>query len=75
MTREELMSYVGQEVTVTLCRETRVHGRRGYTPEFSAAYGFRKPGYFTIQNYDFKVSHVTQFISTKVPQQDLGRCV
>lgn len=58
MKKEELKKYLGQNVNVSFYDGTVISGILGYTPEFSEEYGWRKPGYFTVGNTDFKVSHV-----------------
>ena len=35
-----------------------IEGRLGYTKTFSGKYNYRKPEYFTVQDYDFLVSHI-----------------
>lgn len=61
MKKDELMEYVGKYVSVTLFDGDRLQGVLEYTPEFSAQYDYRKPGYFNIGNTGFKVSHVIRF--------------
>lgn len=57
-TRRELDNYIGKNVDVTLFDGSTLSGVLGYTPEFSEKYGWRKPGCFTIDKYDFKASHI-----------------
>lgn len=58
LTVKDLHELVGKNVEVVF-RDGDVHkGVLGYTTEFSAKYGYRKPNYFTIGDYDFKVSHI-----------------
>ena len=58
-TNAELQKYIGFEVEIRFWDEKVERGILGFTKEFSAKYGFRRPGYFTINNTDFKVSHIT----------------
>lgn len=58
MTKSELMNLVGKKVTVYFKDGDEIHGTLGYVDDFSSKYGYRKPGYFYINNTSFKVSHV-----------------
>ena len=58
MKREDMNKYLGEKVNVTFKDGSSARGTLGFTEEFSARYGFRKPNFFTIGNLDFKVSHV-----------------
>ncbi len=61
MKKAELMQLVGKRVKITFienCGGGEITGVLGYTKEFSVKYDYRKPDYFTINEYDFKVSHV-----------------
>lgn len=58
MKKEELSEYIGKNVIVTLFEGTELWGCLEYIPEFSSKYGWRKPGFFAIENHDFRVSHV-----------------
>lgn len=61
MKKDELMQLVGKRVRVTFilgCGGVEITGILGYTKEFSEKYDYRYPNYFTINEYDFKVSHV-----------------
>lgn len=64
MTKETLNSYIGQRVKVTFYDNYTVEGDLGFTPEFSAKYGYRKPNYYTIGSHDFKVSHIKRIERT-----------
>lgn len=57
-TNAELQKYIGFEVEIRFWDEKVERGILGFTKEFSVKYGFRRPGYFTINNTDFKVSHI-----------------
>ena len=57
-TVDELHKYVGQIVKIDFKDGRTEQGRLGYTKEFSAKYDYRRPGYFTINNVDFKLSHI-----------------
>lgn len=57
-TVNELHKYVGCTVKIKFYDGTIREGKLGFTKEFSAEYGYRKPNYFTINNLDFKVSHI-----------------
>lgn len=55
------MQLVGKRVKVTFIKEIggkEITGILGYTKEFSEKYDYRHPDYFTINQYDFKGSHV-----------------
>lgn len=58
MKKEELMKLVGARVCVEFNDGGQVEGTLGFTKDFSALYGYRKPGCFTVGAYDFKVSHI-----------------
>lgn len=58
MTIAQLKEYIGKYVNIEFKDGTSVQGVLGYTPEFSSKFGYRKPGYFTLLQYDFKVSSV-----------------
>lgn len=58
MNKEELMKDVGNYVELTLFDGTELKGTLGYTTEFCEAQGYRKPNYFYIGDYCFRVSHV-----------------
>lgn len=59
MTKQDLMNFVGKEVTVYFKHEEKgIHGILGYVDEFSAKHDYRKPNYFYIGSTSFKVSHV-----------------
>lgn len=58
MTNAELQKYIGKNVTITFFDGKTERGILGFTKEFSARYGYRKPGYYTIGDWDFKVSHI-----------------
>ncbi len=56
-----LMQLIGKRVKITFvddCGGDEIEGVLGYTKKFSAAYGWRKPHRFTINNIDFKASYV-----------------
>lgn len=61
MKKDELMQLVGKRVRVIFtedCGGGESTGILGFTKEFSEKYDYRHPNYFTINNIDFKVSHV-----------------
>ena len=58
MTKTQINELIGQKVEVIFKDNSTQTGILGYTEEFSSKYGYRKPGYFTINEYDFKVSHI-----------------
>jgi hypothetical protein len=59
----ELHKYVGLEVEIKFYDGDVRRGILGYndTP-YDKKYGYRKVGYFTIGNLDFKVSHINNLI-------------
>ena len=65
MTRDELMKKVGKKVKITFFDGNWREGVLGYTKEFSAEYGYRKPGYFTIGDLSFKAYHIRKIITLK----------
>ena len=54
----ELRKYIGKYVKITFYDGDIRQGVMGYTAAFNASYGYRKIGYFTIGNLDFKLSHI-----------------
>ena len=63
MTKAELMSLVGHKVKVKLVDDKRVYeGKLLYFDKLETIYGNRMPGYFCIDNMNFKVSHVKECI-------------
>ena len=58
VTINDIKKMVGKEVTIVFNDGTTDKGILGYTPEFSAKYDYRKPDYFTLNNWDFKASHI-----------------
>lgn len=65
MKREELDKLIGKEVMILFKDTTVAVGPLGYTPEFSAKYHYRKTGYYTCGDYDFKASHVARIYVRK----------
>ena len=65
MKREELDKLIGKEVMILFKDTTVAAGPLGYTPEFSAKYHYRKVGYYTCGDYDFKASHVAKVWSAE----------
>jgi len=55
---KKLNSLIGKAVEVVLFDDKIIKGILGYTAEFSEKYKYRKPGYYTCGDYDFKKSHV-----------------
>lgn len=58
MKKSELESIIGRKVKVIFFDGSECEGILEYTPEFSAKYDYRKPNYFNVGNYAFKVSHI-----------------
>ncbi len=58
MKKAILSLYEGKNVKVKLFDKTELTGRLEYIPEFNAKFGYRKPGFFTIGNTNFRSSHV-----------------
>lgn len=70
MTRKaQLNPFLGQNVRITFTNGVVVEGVLGYTSAFSKEFNWRKPGYYTIRDVDFKVSHVQ---SVSVIESDIG---
>ena len=66
MIKKDLMNLVGKKVKVTFKASGKeIVGVLGYNKEFSEKYNYRKPKYFTIQNYDFLVSHVKKVVEIR----------
>lgn len=63
MTKTELKEYIGKNVEITFIDGDVRKGILGFndTP-FDNKYGYRKVGYFTIGNLDFKVSHIKKVV-------------
>ncbi len=66
MTKAKLMSMVGETVIISFHDGHVEIGKLGYTSKFCEEQGWRKPNYFTINDWDFKVSHIKK--CTKVIQ-------
>ena len=60
MKREELDKLIGKVVIILFKDATVAVGTLGYTPDFSAKYHYRKVGYYTCGDYDFKARHVSK---------------
>lgn len=61
MKKDDLMKLVGKRVKVTFresCGGGESTGILGFNKEFSEKYDYRHSNHFTINQYDFKVSHV-----------------
>ena len=58
MKRETMDRMIGKRVTIRFEDGDERTGILGYTPEFSAKFGWRKAGYYTLGNLDFKASNV-----------------
>lgn len=54
----ELHKYVGKNVKIAFYDGDIKEGVLGYTASFNASYGYRKVGYFTIGNLNFRLSHI-----------------
>ena len=65
VTINDVKKMVGKEVTIVFNDGTTDKGILGYTPEFSAKYDYRKPDYFTLNNWDFKASHIKKIWETE----------
>lgn len=64
--KQYVMELVGKQVEVVLIDGgPTLYGKLEYIPEFSARYGYRKPDWFALCNYQFKVSHIA-----KITKQD-----
>ena len=57
-----LSAFVGYRVRITFFDDEVKEGVLGYTSKFCEEQGFRKPGYFTLNNLDFKVSHIKKVV-------------
>lgn len=60
MTKLELSNLIGKTVNVAFKDGSEATGVLGYTTEFSSKFNWRKPDYFTVGDYDFKVSHISK---------------
>ena len=58
ITKDYLMSLVGNTLTLTLFDGTVLRGKLNYCDSFCSKHGYRQPKYFYIGNMSFKVSHV-----------------
>lgn len=63
MKKAELKEYIGKNVEITFIDGDVRKGILGFsdTP-FDDKHGYRKVGYFTIGNLDFKVSHIKKLV-------------
>jgi len=64
MTKAELMKYVGNYVKIKLFDDTLLEGTLGYTSKFCEEDAYRKPNFFYIGDYCFRVSHVKKLMIT-----------
>lgn len=64
--KSDLMNLVGSYVVIYFKDGQRLFGVLGYVSDFSSIYDFRKPDYFYISNYSFKVSHVFKVFKINV---------
>lgn len=58
MSKETLQKYLELNVIILFIDGDVKKGKLGYTSLFCAENGFRKVGYFTLGDLDFKPSHV-----------------
>lgn len=58
MTRDDINNLIGETVMVEFRSGNVTRGKLGFTKEFSEKYGWRKPNYYTINEYDFLASHI-----------------
>ena len=58
MKKAELMEMVGRPTKVTFKDGEIRYGVLEYVTEFSAKYGYKKVGYFSISDISFLVSHI-----------------
>lgn len=72
LTKERLMKLVGMEVGVRLFNDKEYEGVLGFADDFSARHGWRKPGYFYIDDMGFKVSHVKKIWLPLTKSRDQG---
>lgn len=72
LTKERLMKLVGMEVGVRLFDDKEYEGVLGFADDFSARHGWRKPGYFYIDDMGFKVSHVKKIWIPLTKSRDQG---
>lgn len=55
---EKLDRLIGKVVEVTFISGRKVIGILGFTENFSATYNYRKPSYYTCEDWDFRKSHI-----------------
>ena len=55
---KKLDSLIGKNVEVVFFDGVAVSGILGYTPEYSAKYGYRKPHYYYCGVWTFSKSHI-----------------
>lgn len=55
---KKLDSLIGKAVEVVLFDNKVIKGVLGYTEDFSEKYEYRKPSYYTCNNYSFRKSHI-----------------
>ena len=58
MKKQCLDEYLGENVKIVFFDGKIASGTLGFVKEFSAQFDYRKPGYYTIENFSFKASHV-----------------
>ena len=54
MKKETLNRYIGKKVKVILTDGKIVFGTLGFAKEFSAEYGYRKPNFYYVENWNFR---------------------
>ena len=62
MKKSELMTLVGRQMEITFWDDRVVSGILGYADDFSEKHDYRKPDYFYIGNWSFKISHVKKIV-------------
>ena len=62
MKKAELMELVGKTVTVTFSDGQTSTGELGYTTKFCEELDYRRVGFFTVNNWDFRVSHIKKCV-------------
>ena len=55
---KKLDDLIGKVVEVVFFDDATVTGVLGYTPEYSAKYGYRRPNFYNCGAWSFRKSHV-----------------
>ena len=58
MLKAELKKHIGLDVIVILFNNEKLRGKLGYVDSFSEEHNWKQVGFYYIDNYNFRASHV-----------------